>query len=59
MEFLVATVNARMQSTNLRRICCVNQLTGFYMRATLALNGLNVAGVLETPLRLVTTKNLK
>ena len=55
----MATVNARMPSTNLRRICCVNQLTGFYMRATLALNGLNVAGVLETPLRLVTTKNLK
>ena len=22
-------------------ICCANQLTGFYMRATLALNGLN------------------
>ena len=21
--------------------CCANQLTGFYMRATLALNGLN------------------
>ena len=23
-------------------ICCANQLTGFYMRATLALNGLNI-----------------
>ena len=24
-------------------ICCANQLTGFYMRATLALNGLTIA----------------
>ena len=25
-------------------VCCVNQLTGFYMRATLAFNGLQKIG---------------
>ena len=28
---------------NGKLICCANQLTGFYMRATVALNGLNLA----------------
>ena len=28
-------------------ICCANQLTGFYMRAILALNGLNPVTVSE------------
>ena len=25
------------------KICCANQLTGFYMRVTLAFNGLNLS----------------
>ena len=30
-------------------ICCVNQLTGFYMRATLAFNGLNALASYKPP----------
>ena len=39
-------------------ICTANQLTGFYMRATLAFNGLNFSGNMNI-LRINLVTNLK
>ena len=40
-SFFLSLLTSILQVFSFLHICCANQLTGFYMRATLALNGLN------------------